>query len=840
MDAPTDNPIQPLWTKPEGEQSGPAGAIKRENTGQGTQDQMATTIRLEVPSELAILPIRNGVAFPGTVMPLTIGREKSKRLLDDILPEVKVVGIFAQKDAQVEDPGFDDLYSVGCACVILKLLKVPDGNLSIVVHGLTRVAIRKALTTEPYHRAEVGILEDKIEDSKDLEALTLSVRETAGRIISLSANVPDEAALVLDNITEPGALADFLAANVTAKLTDKQDLLETIDAKERLSELTKLMGQQVEVLELSNQIQSKVRESIDKNQREYFLHEQLKAIQKELGQADQRTTEVAELKEKISRAEMPEEVEKEAQRELKRMSNIPVQSPEYSVSRTYIDWLCEIPWSIATVDNLDIRRAAKQLNDDHYDLNKVKKRILEFLAVRKLKPDGRSPILCFVGPPGVGKTSLGKSIAAALERKFIRISLGGIRDEADIRGHRRTYIGALPGRIIQEIRKAGSRNPVFMLDEVDKIGQDFRGDPASALLEVLDPEQNYSFTDHYLDVPFDLSEVMFIATANYMEPVPPALRDRMEVIELPGYTEQEKLHIAQRFLLPRQLSEHGLDNGLLKIPPKALLSIIQSYTREAGARNLEREIAAVCRAVKVKIAKGRKKSETISEKSLANYLGPVKYEPELALRTSVPGVSTALAYTPTGGEIMFVEATYMPGKGQIIITGQLGNVMQESVKAAHSLLRSQGKKLGIEDNMLVKNDIHVHVPAGAVPKDGPSAGLAIYIALVSLMTDKPVNPHIAVTGEISLRGLVLPVGGIKEKILAAHRAGIRCVILPARNRKDLVDIPKDVRKEMKFRFVSHSSQGLSQALKADPCHGKKRVHHEPTSPRRLRRSGGTK
>ncbi|NIA07257.1 MAG: endopeptidase La, partial [Actinobacteria bacterium] len=757
MDPQTDKLRQPFWNEPEDEQSSEVKAIKPEGTGQGTQEQMATTIRLEVPTELAILPIRNGVAFPGTVMPLTIGREKSKRLLDDILPEIKVVGIFAQKDAQVEDPTFDDLYSVGCACVILKLLKVPEGNLSIVVHGLTRVAIKKPLTTEPYHRAQVVVLEDKVEDSNDLEALTLSVRETAGKIINLSVNVPDEAALVLDNISEPGALADFLAANVTAKLTDKQELLETIDAKKRLSRLTKLMGQQVEVLELSNQIQTEVRESIDKNQREYFLHEQLKAIQKELGQADQRTTEVAELEEKITQAEMPEDVEKEARRELERMSKIPVQSPEYSVSRTYVDWLCEIPWSTATVDNLDIRRAGRHLDNDHYDLEKVKKRILEFLAVRKLKPDGRSPILCFVGPPGVGKTSLGKSIAAALGRKFIRISLGGIRDEADIRGHRRTYIGALPGRIIQEIRKAGSHNPVFMLDEVDKIGQDFRGDPASALLEVLDPEQNYSFTDHYLDVPFDLSEVMFIATANYMEPVPPALKDRMEVIELPGYTELEKLHIAERFLLPRQLDEHGLNNGLLKMSKKALMGIIQSYTREAGVRNLEREIAGVCRAVAVKIAKGRKKPEKITEESLAHYLGPIKYEPELALRTSVPGVATALAYTPTGGEIMFVEATHMPGKGQIIITGQLGDVMQESVKAAHSLLRSQGKKLGIKDDTLVKDDIHVHVPAGAVPKDGPSAGLAIYIALVSLMTDKPVNPHIAVTGEISLRGLILPV-----------------------------------------------------------------------------------
>jgi len=817
VDSQTDKPIRPLWDKPEDNQSPEPNIIKPEKAQQTPQDQIVGAVQLEIPTELAILPIRNGVAFPGTVMPLTIGREKSKRLLDDILPEVKIVGVFAQKDAQIEEPSFEDLYSVGCACVILKLLKMPDSNISIVVHGLTRVVIKQPLSTEPYHRAQVQVLEDRAVPSKDLEALTLSVRQTARRIITLSPSVPEEAALVLDNITEPGALADFLAANITAKLSDKQELLETADVKERLSKLTKLMGQQAEVLELSNQIQTKVRESIDKNQREYFLHEQLKAIQKELGEADQRTTEVAELQEKIAKAKMPEAVEKEALREVERLSKIPQQSPEYSVARTYVDWLCELPWSISTSDNLDIRRAAKQLDNDHYDLEKVKKRILEFLAVRKLKPSGRSPILCFVGPPGVGKTSLGKSIAAALGRKFIRISLGGIRDEADIRGHRRTYIGALPGRIIQEIRKAQSRNPVFMLDEVDKIGQDFRGDPASALLEVLDPEQNYSFTDHYLDVPFDLSKVMFIATANYMEPVPPALKDRMEVIELPGYTEVEKLHIARRFLLPRQLDEHGLSDGQLKLSEKALVSLIQSYTREAGVRNLEREIAGICRAVAAKIAKGRKKPKEINEKSLPSYLGPVKYEPELALRTSIPGVATALAYTPTGGEIMFVEATYMPGKGQIIITGQLGNVMQESVKAAHSLLRSQTKKLGIKDNVLSESDIHVHVPAGAVPKDGPSAGLAIYVALVSLITDKPVNPNIAMTGEITLRGLVLPIGGIKEKVLAAHRAGIKCIILPARNRKDLVDIPKEVRTQMKFRFVSQTSQGLSLALKSQPC-----------------------
>lgn len=817
MDSETDRPIREFWVEAEASSDQDTGIIRSGQASESGPEQ------LEVPKELAILPIRNGVAFPGTVMPLTIGRERSKRLLDDILPETKVVGIFTQKDPQMEDPGFGDLYGVGCACVVLKLLKLPEGNLSIVVHGLTRVAIEEGLGTEPYHRAVVRIVENQVEPSKELDALILSVRETASKIINLSPNVPNEAGLVLDNITDPGSLSDFLAANVTAKLDDKQELLEMTDIKSRFSKLADLMGRQVEVLELSNQIQTKVRESIDKNQREYFLQEQLKAIQKELGQADQRTTEVAELEEKIAQAKMPEAVEKEARRELDRMSKIPMQSPEYSVSRTYVDWLCEVPWSLSTEDNLDIRRAAKQLDDDHYDLQKVKKRVLEFLAVRKLKPTGRSPILCFVGPPGVGKTSLGKSIAAALGRKFIRISLGGVRDEADIRGHRRTYIGALPGRIIQEIRKARSHNPVFMLDEVDKIGQDFRGDPAAALLEVLDPEQNFSFTDHYLDVPFDLSKVMFIATANYMEPVPPALHDRMEVIELPGYTAREKLYIAERFLLPRQLDENGLSDGQLKMSEKALMGIIQSYTREAGVRNLERELGSICRAVAAQIAKGRKKVQEITEKSLGNYLGPVKYERELAQRTSVPGVATALAYTPTGGEIMFVEATGMPGKGQIIITGHVGNVMEESIKAAHSLVRSHTKELGIKDDVLVKSDIHVHVPAGAVPKDGPSAGLAIYVALVSLVTDKAINADVAMTGEITLRGLVLPVGGVKEKVLAAHRAGIKCVILPARNRKNMTDVPKEVKSQMSFRFVSRVSEGLRLALKSEPCRARRRA-----------------
>jgi len=607
-------------------------------------------------------------------------------------------------------------------------------------------------------------------------------------------------------------LADFLAANLNISVEQKQDILETIDVRKRLQKVSSAIANQLEVLELSSKIQDQVKESISKTQRQYFLQEQLKAIQKELGQADQRTGELEELRKRVEDAHMPEEAYKEAQRELDRMSKIPLASPEYSVARDYVDWLCVIPWEKQTKDTLDIKKAKKILDADHYDLEKVKKRILEFLAVRKLKPDGKGPILCFVGPPGVGKTSLGKSIACALGRKFIRLSLGGIRDEAEIRGHRRTYIGAMPGRIIQGIRKVGVNNPVFMLDEVDKIGQDFRGDPASALLEVLDPEQNNSFVDHYLDVPFDLSKAMFIATANYMVPVPPALQDRMEVIELPGYTQREKLQIAKRYLVPKQLDENGLKKSDLMFTNSAIEMIIYSYTREAGVRNLEREIGNICRAVAAKKAAGSRNKFKITERNVSKYLGPIKFEPETALRTSVPGVATGLAYTPAGGEIIFVEATSMPGKGELILTGQIGDVMKESAQAAFSLLRSRSEKLGIDPESLQKKDFHIHVPEGAVPKDGPSAGVAIFSALVSLELNIPIRSDVAMTGEITLRGLVLPIGGVKEKTLAAKRAGIKNVILPARNKKDLVDVPADVRRTVKFHFITNVDKLLKVVL----------------------------
>jgi ATP-dependent Lon protease len=617
---------------------------------------------------------------------------------------------------------------------------------------------------------------------------------------------------MLENIEDPSALADFLAANLNLEIAKKQELLEQLDPAKRLQEISVILANQLEVLELSHKIQGRVKESIDKSQREYFLQEQLKAIQTELGQKDHRSDELKQIAQNIAKAKMPKKVEDEAVRELDRLSKIPPVSPEYSVIRTYLDWVCELPWSVQTKDQLDINKAQRILNTDHYDLKKVKKRILEFLAVRKLNPSGKSPILCFVGPPGVGKTSLGKSIARAMGRQFVRISLGGIRDEADIRGHRRTYIGALPGRILQELRKCGTRNPVFMLDELDKIGSDFRGDPASALLEVLDPEQNSSFTDHYLDQPFSLSSVMFIGTANYTEPVPPALRDRMEVIELPGYTETEKLSIARRYLIPRQLKEHGLRKNQCVLKDDATVTLIRGYTREAGVRNLERNIAAVCRTIATEIAKGKKRRATIGQKDLAKMLGPAQFESELALRTGIPGVATALAYTPVGGELLFIESASMPGKGRLQLTGQIGEVMKESAQAAFSVVKANAGKLKIDPEKFSKLDYHVHVPAGAIPKDGPSAGIAMFTSLVSLLLGKPTRPDVAMTGEITLRGLVLPIGGLKEKILAAKQAGIKTVILPARNKKDLPDVPKEAKKGLKFKFVKNTTEVLKVAI----------------------------
>jgi len=775
-------------------------------------NQNETNERFYLPQIIGILPLRNAVVFPGTVMPLAIGRERSKSLLSEVKINKSVIGVVTQHDSKIDKPNFDEVYNIGTAATVLKMVKLPQESMHIVVHGITRFKIVEALTTEPHLKARIEPIETAVKITKKLKALMVNVKQDAYRVINLSPNVPEEAALLLENIENPSALADFLAANLSMGTTEKQKLLEEPNAAKRLEKISKELVKQLEVLELSHKIQGKVRDSIEKNQREYFLQEQLKAIRHELGEEDRQIEELKQIQNNIKKAKMPKTVETETLRELDRLSKISPASPEYSVIRTYLDWVCELPWAIQTKDQLEVQKAERILNRDHYDLKKVKKRILEFLAVRKLHPSGKSPILCFIGPPGVGKTSLGKSIARAMGRKFIRISLGGIRDEADIRGHRRTYIGALPGRILQEIRKAKSKNPVFMLDELDKIGQDFRGDPASALLEVLDPEQNFSFTDHYLDQPFDLSKVMFIGTANYAEPIPPALQDRMETIDLPGYTENEKLQIAKKYLVPRQLTEHGLKKNQITIKDEALTAIIRSYTREAGVRNLERNIAAVCRAIATQIAKGTKRRATIAKKNLAKILGPAQYESELAMRTSLPGVATALAYTPVGGELLFIESAKMPGKGKLQLTGHIGDVMKESAEAAFSIVKANAKKINIDDGQFSKFDYHIHVPAGAIPKDGPSAGIAMYTSLVSLLLDKSTRLDVAMTGEITLRGLVLPIGGLKEKVLAAKQAGIKTVILPARNKKDIPEIPTEAKKGLHFEFVKNTNEVLKTAL----------------------------
>lgn len=770
--------------------------------------------RPRIPRLLPILPIRDTVVFPGTIVPLTVGREKSKRLVAEVSKGTKILGAVAQQRGEVEDPALDDLYRVGTVVAILKRLELADGSQSIIVHGLTRFGIEDLVQTEPYLIAKANPRDDVHVESTRIEALVETAKRLAERVIALTPGVPEEALTILNNISKPGALADFLAANLSLGLIQKQELLETFDVSDRLEKINTALASQLQILELSNKIHNQVKSQIDKSQKEYYLHEQLQAIQKELGYVDGREAEVQRIREALENAKLPEAVQKEATRELDRLARMNQASPEFSGIVDYLEWLSELPWSVATEDNLDLPRAEGILNEDHYDLDKVKKRILEFLAVRKLNPTGRGSILCFAGPPGVGKTSLGQSIARAMGRNFIRMSVGGVRDEAELRGHRRTYIGSIPGRIVQEIRKAGSNNPVFMIDEVDKIGSDAaRGDPASALLEVLDPAQNNSFQDHYLGVPFDLSNVMFICTANYMEMVPPALKDRMEVIEIAGYTKLDKSWIAKKYLVPRRLKDSGLKPGQLKFDDGALELIIDSYTTEAGVRNLEREIGSICRAVAAMIAQDKKPPTKIGRADVEKFLGPTKFEHEIALRTSTPGVVTGLAWTPVGGVLLFVEATAMEGRGNLQLTGQLGEVMRESVHAALSLLRTNAAKYGVDPHALLKQDIHVHVPAGAIPKDGPSAGIAMFTALVSLLTSRPCRSDVAMTGEVTLRGLVLPIGGLKEKALAAHYAGIKTVIIPDRNLKDLVDIPAEIRDQIQFVAVKNVDDVLAAALR---------------------------
>ena len=768
---------------------------------------------IKIPEILPLLPLFNVLLFPKMMFPMEIFGEQSMTLVDEAMARDRLIGLVMAKKSPPEtryEPG--DFYQIGTSSVILKMAKTGDHKAQLLVQGISRFRITEFRPGKSYIQARVVNIED--EETKDLEteALMANLVNLFDRIVKLTPLLPQEFGAMAKSITSPGTLADMIASIINATVEEKQRILETLDVKDRLKEVTRLVNHQVEILELGSKIQSQVKSDMDKSQREYYLRQQLKAIQQELGEADESKVEIEEYRDKIAKKNLPEEARKEAERELERLSRMHPSSAEYTVASTYLDWITALPWNESTEDNLDIRKARKVLDDDHYGLEKAKKRIIEYLAVRKLKPDTKGPILCFAGPPGTGKTSLGHSIARALGRKFIRIALGGVRDEAEIRGHRRTYIGALPGRVIQGIRRAESNNPVFMLDEIDKLGSDFRGDPSSALLEVLDPEQNFSFTDHYLDVPFDLSHVMFITTANMLETIPPALRDRLEIIELLGYTADEKLKIAERYLIPRQIGMNGLHPDQIRFTKTALKMIIGGYTREAGVRNLEREIATVCRGVASMVASGDLKSAVIKSRDLYRFLGPVRMVSEAAARTSKPGVVMGLAWTPTGGDLLFIEATVMKGKMGLTLTGQLGDVMKESATAALSFIRANAESLGIAKDFFQDIDIHIHVPSGGIPKDGPSAGVTILTALVSLLTNQTVKKDLAMTGEITLRGMVLPVGGIKEKVLAAHRAGIKTIILPKWNRKDLVDVPAKVQKDIVFHFVDEMMDVLKIAL----------------------------
>ena len=775
----------------------------------GFEDDLSGVV---VPPELSILPLRGVVIFPSAIVPLLISRGSSLKLVEDCRKGDNLLGLATQKNPDDENPAAPALYARGCAGRILKMLKYPDGSVRILVQGVKRIEIRDYVQYEPYFRARVAHLQDTFVPSKDLDALQAHMVSQFAKFVSMVPYLPDELQGVVMNIKDPGRVSDLIASNLNISVDEKQDLLNTIEVRNRLEKLSSILNREIELVELGNKIQSQVQSELNKNQKEFYLRQQMRAIQKELGENDSRSNEIEDLRKKIDDAKMPEDARKAADNELERLRMIPPESAEHSMVRTYLEWLVNLPWSVSTEDNLDIHHARQVLDEDHYDLEKVKDRILEYLAVRKLKNDSKGPILCFVGPPGVGKTSLGRSIARAMGRKFARISLGGVRDEAEIRGHRRTYIGSLPGRIIQSLRTVGSHNPLFMLDEIDKLGMDFRGDPASALLEVLDPEQNFSFSDHYLDVAFDLSRVMFITTANYLEPVPPALRDRMEVIELAGYTEEDKLEIAKRHLLPKQIRENGLTDNNIAIVDEAILSIARSYTHEAGVRNLEREIGSVCRKVARSITEGKTEKTVVTLAKLRELLGPEKFFSEVAERTQETGVATGLAWTPNGGEILFIESTRMAGKKGLTITGHLGDVMKESAQAALSYVRSRADRLGLSSDFFENCDLHIHVPAGAIPKDGPSAGITIATSLASLLTGRPVHSHIAMTGEITLRGKVMPIGGVKEKVLAARRAGITTVILPKRNEKDMEDVPANVRQEIQFRFVETMDDVLDLAL----------------------------
>ncbi len=776
--------------------------------------------RLNIPEgAMVIIPQRSRVLFPSMIMPVMVRRPERLHAVEETVRQQLPIGFVTQRDPNIDSPQPKDLYGVGTAADVLRMYTLPDGQRQILVQGRRRIEIGEFLETDPLLIARVTMVEEKIPQTKEFEARILHLRQEAARALSLFPEPMNELRSMIERIEDPLSVIDVIASTLDLPSAEKQEILAILDPEARAQRVSEKLARQIELLELSRKIGDETKESMDKSQRQYFLREQLKAIQKELGEEDGKGSEVEELRKQIYEAKMPPEVEKEALKELARFERIPEMAAEHSLLRTYLDWLVELPWSVFTKEEIDLPKAREILDTDHYGLEKVKKRIIEFLAVRKLMPQGKSPILCLIGPPGVGKTSLGQSIARAMNRKFVRQSLGGVHDEADIRGHRRTYIGALPGNIIQGIRKAGSRNPVFMLDEVDKLSASFHGDPSAALLEVLDPAQNATFQDHYIALPFDLSQVLFIATANVLDTVPGPLRDRMEILELPGYTEEDKLAIAKGYLVPRQISENGLKTGEITFTDEAIREIIRSYTREAGVRQLERQLGAVCRSVATRVADGFKEIITVNKESLATYLGPQKFFNEIALRTSLPGVATGLAWTPFGGDILFIEATKMAGDGKLLLTGQLGDVMKESAQAALSLVKSRAESLGIDPDIFKKNDLHIHIPAGAIPKDGPSAGVTLFVALVSLLTGRRISKDVAMTGEISLRGLVLPVGGIKEKMLAAKRAGISCVLLPELNRRDLEEIPSAGREGIRFEFLQTADEALRLALEPEAPSG---------------------
>ena len=765
-----------------------------------------------------VMPLRNTVLFPQQVIPIYIGRDRSLKLINDLDPKKRYIVVVAQEDGSIEDPKPEDLYAYGTLAQVLKVFDMPDNSKSAIVQGISRVKVLEYTKHEPYFTAAVQSVDDQpITDQLEIDALTTNLRQAFEDLMKVAPNLTEEHSGMLKNIQKPNRLTDRAISVITISNQEKQEILEELDIKMRMEKALNLISREIQRIKLGEEIQSEVHDEITKTQREYYLREQMKAIKKELGE-DEGTVELKELEDKIKAANMPEESEKVAMKELDRLSRIPTQSPEYNVSRTYIDWLVDLPWSDSTEDRIDLKEAMKILDEDHYGLEKVKERIIEYLAVRNLKqqkdPDGtvRGPILCFGGPPGVGKTSLGKSIARSMGREFVRLSLGGVRDEAEIRGHRRTYIGALPGRVIQSIKKAGKNNPVFMLDEIDKLGSDFRGDPSSALLEVLDPEQNHSFSDHYLEVDFDLSNVMFIATANYQDAIPPALRDRMEILDFSGYIEDEKIQIAKRHILPKQIEENGLTKDQVTFDAGSIKELVRSYTREAGVRNLEREVANVLRKVARDLVESDIEKIKVNRKKVGEYLGAPRFHSELAERTTKPGVVTGLAWTAAGGDILFVESTLMNGKGKLTLTGQLGDVMKESATAALTFVRANANDFDIDPEFNENSDIHVHVPAGAIPKDGPSAGVSMVTSLVSLLKGIPVKEKVAMTGEITLRGNVLPIGGVKEKVTAAHRSGIKEIILPDHNRKDLEDVPEHVAKDLTFHFAKEIKDVLKVAI----------------------------